>query len=403
MKIGLKLFSTNDFYINEALKLYKEKVYDYIELYVVPNSFEDFISLWKSLDIPFIIHAPHFRHGVNLAKKEQFEQNLLFSKEAQKYADTLNSKYIIFHPGIAGDLEESVRQINLIKDERILIENKPYSTVLNDGNICNGNSPEEIKYLLENTNASFCLDIGHCFCSANAQNIEPFQYLKEFFNLYPKMFHLTDNEFKSPVDKHLHFGDGDFNVEKILNLLHENAQITLETIKNSKENLDDFIKDVTQIKNYNFDILKASESDLTDVFNLSNDEQVRTNSFNSNKIKIEEHKSWFNKKINDPACLFFLMRNKQKNELIAQIRFDENEIKNEYTVNISIDPKYRGKGYASKFLKITSCNLPEQFGVKKIIANIKPANKASLYSFQNSGYKITEETSEKICLEYVQK
>ncbi len=69
-KIGLKLWSRNtDYYYDEAIRLYNDGVYDYIELYVVPNM-TDTIEKWKKLDIPFIVHCPHFAHGFNLAKIE---------------------------------------------------------------------------------------------------------------------------------------------------------------------------------------------------------------------------------------------------------------------------------------------------------------------------------------------
>lgn len=69
-KIGLKLWSRNtDYYYDEAIRLYNDGVYDYIELYVVPNT-TDTIEKWKKLDIPFIVHCPHFAHGFNLAKIE---------------------------------------------------------------------------------------------------------------------------------------------------------------------------------------------------------------------------------------------------------------------------------------------------------------------------------------------
>lgn len=255
MELGLKLFSINENYAKETVKLFEQKIYDFIELYVVPNSFENCINLWKPLNIPFIIHAPHFRHGVNLAKEECFEQNLKFAKEAKNFADALNAEYIIFHPGIAGNIEETARQLNIINDSRILIENKPYYTILDDGNICNGNSIEEIKFILENTKSGFCLDIGHCFCSANAQNIEPFDYLKQFLELNPKIFHLVDNDFSNSMDKHLHFGQGNYDLEKILNYLQSNSKITLETTKDSKDNLDDFIEDIRIVRSYEKNII----------------------------------------------------------------------------------------------------------------------------------------------------
>lgn len=255
LKLGLKLFSINENYMKEAVRLYEQGFYEYIELYVVPGSYEDCIDFCKPVKIPYIIHAPHFRHGVNLAKKECFEQNIIHAHEAKKFADDLNAEYIIFHPGIAGNIEETAKQLNIINDSRILIENKPYFTILDDGNICNGNSPEEIKYILDNTTTGFCLDFGHCFCSANARNILPFDYLNEFMELKPSLYHLVDNDFSSTIDKHLHFGQGNYDIEKILNYLPNGAKITLETTKDSKDNLNDFLNDVIVVRNYEKNII----------------------------------------------------------------------------------------------------------------------------------------------------
>ena len=74
-KIGLKLWSINtDYYLKEAERLYHKGVYDYIELYVVPDT-EDTLSAWKKLTIPYIIHNAHFAHGFNLAKSEAKARN----------------------------------------------------------------------------------------------------------------------------------------------------------------------------------------------------------------------------------------------------------------------------------------------------------------------------------------
>ena len=58
-KLGLKLWNINDScYYREAVNLYKKGVFDYIELYIVPDNLS-LIDKWKMLNIPFDIHAPH--------------------------------------------------------------------------------------------------------------------------------------------------------------------------------------------------------------------------------------------------------------------------------------------------------------------------------------------------------
>ena len=49
-KRGLKLWSVNtDYYYNEAIRLYNEGIYDYIELYIVPDTL-DTLPKWKRVN-----------------------------------------------------------------------------------------------------------------------------------------------------------------------------------------------------------------------------------------------------------------------------------------------------------------------------------------------------------------
>lgn len=244
-KLGLKLWNTNtDAYLAEAQKLYDQKIYDYIELYVLPNNL-DKLDKWKSLNIPFGIHAPHFQHGMNLSKKEYFESNMKLYEEVKTYADALNAEYIVFHSGTDGDYKETARQISIINDPRTVIENKPYKTLpFIDGDFYVGGKVEEIKYIIDTIGCKFCLDIGHAIASANCQKIEPYSYIEEFMKLEPSMYHLSDINVTSEMDEHLNYGQGTLDFERLFKIISKNPQITIETNKKSKENLDDFVQDV---------------------------------------------------------------------------------------------------------------------------------------------------------------
>ena len=244
---GLKLWSINKIYIEEAEKLYEEKLYDYIELYTVPNSYEEFGVMWSKLNIPYIIHAPHFLGGLNLSRKESKEKNMKMAEEVIKFGDKLKSETIIFHPGVDGDIRETASQLKEIGDRRILIENKPFFA-LKKGNICNGNSPEEIKFIMEKGKVSFCLDIGHAVCAANAYKKDSINFIKEFLKLKPKMFHLTDGDFKGLYDSHEHFRKGTFPIKKILDILPDSSSITVEVTKDSPYDLNDFSEDIKFLK-----------------------------------------------------------------------------------------------------------------------------------------------------------
>lgn len=251
-KIGLKLWSTNtDCYYNEAIRLYNAEVFDYIELYIVPDT-TNTISKWKKLNIPFIIHCPHFAHGFNLAKFEKKEYNFAIYKQVKEFADKLNAKYIIFHGGIDGNVEETAKQLASFNEPRALIENKPMIALPNKmgGKFCRGYNIKEIKQIIETANCGFCLDFGHAICSANSQGKDIYGYCREFIKFNPNMFHLTDNEdVTSPYDSHLHLKTGTLNISEIKTMLPRNAIITLETIKNSKKNLNDFVGDSVCMKN----------------------------------------------------------------------------------------------------------------------------------------------------------
>lgn len=252
-KRGLKLWSINtDTYYNEAQNLYEKGVFDYIELYVVPSSNET-LNEWKKLNIPFIIHCPHFAHGFNLAKVEKKDSNLDIYLQVKKFADELNSPYIIFHGGIDGSIEETAKQLKSFNEPRALIENKPMIALPNrmGGNFCRGYNPEEIKAVIETAGCGFCLDFGHAICSANAQKKNVYDYCREFLQFSPKMFHLTDiDDITSVYDSHPHLGKGQLDLEKIFQMIPDDTHVTFETIKNSKENLDDFKEDMNFLKGF---------------------------------------------------------------------------------------------------------------------------------------------------------
>ena len=248
--IGLKLWNINmDYYYNEAKKLYNNNVFDYIELYIVPGHL-DLIDKWKRIGIPFDIHAPHFAHNMNLSKKEYEKDNYNKYIEVKEYADALNTRVIVFHGGINGDYKETARQIRNFNDDRILIENKPYQPLkMNEDNKCIGSKYEEIKYIMEESSCGFCLDIGHAICSANSQGIEPYSFIEKLVTLNPKRIHLSDIDINSKYDQHLNYGQGNLNFNRILSIIPKDINITIETNKISKTNLDDYADDVYYLKN----------------------------------------------------------------------------------------------------------------------------------------------------------
>lgn len=250
-KFGLKLWSVNtDFYFKEAKRLYEMGVYDYIELYIVPGSTET-LPKWQSLNVPFNLHCPHFAHGFNLSDPSLEAHNKKIFDEVRAFADGLKAQFIVVHGGIDGDIEQTAKQFKALNDKRAIIENKPLDPLPNNigAKRCVGYSPEQIAFVKSETDCGFCLDFGHAVCAANSQNIEPYSYIDEFLALNPDMYHLTDiNDMSSPYDAHPHISKGKLDIKRLLNLIPQGKNITIETEKNSKESLNDFIEDIKCLK-----------------------------------------------------------------------------------------------------------------------------------------------------------
>jgi len=249
-KYGLKLWSVNiDLYKTEIERLYKEGLYEFIELYAVPGT-TNTIKSWEKLDIPYIIHAPHYAHGMNLANPDKLDSNIKLYEETKLFADELKAEYIVFHPGVGGEITETIRQFKLINDERILIENKPYKGLPQmEANFCTGSRIKEIKTFIEATGAGFCFDIGHAVAAAKTFNTDFMQLIRDFIELAPVLYHLSDTDINAETDYHYNFGKGNLDTKKILELLPDNAVITVETDKASKDNLNDFREDIEYLNN----------------------------------------------------------------------------------------------------------------------------------------------------------
>lgn len=128
----------------------------------------------------------------------------------------------------------------------------------------------------------------------------------------------------------------------------------------------------------------ANITDRQNVFDLSNDDMVRQNSINKNKILWENHVKWFDQRIKNVEEPFFIVEN-EKNDFVAQVRFDKKEYN---LISISISSKYRGKGLASYIIRVCS----EKSGLSPVVAYVKQENVSSLKAFKKAGYNEVDKT-----------
>lgn len=147
-----------------------------------------------------------------------------------------------------------------------------------------------------------------------------------------------------------------------------------------------------------FKIVLATIEDMKDVFDLSNDELVRANSFNPEKIQWEDHQKWYKNKINDKNCSYYLIKDFENN-LISQVRLDKINA-SEGNISISVSARYRGKGYGAKVLQAVSKKIIYEQYTKKINAYIKNENAASKSVFEKAGFVLKEKYTEKVRYEF---
>ena len=240
MKFGLKLWSTNTHLIPQAVNLIDEKIFDYIELFVVPTTpINPFI-----LDIPYVIHIPHDRYGVDINDAKKNKHSLQIINECQIWADKLNAQYLILHPG-EGSLQQGAGLLRELTDNRILIENMP-RVGINDEDM-SGYSPDQIKELIGESEKGFCLDLHHAVKAAVSMKRDYKEIIRDFLTIQPKIFHISDGDIKNEKDHHQDIGTGSFDFAFFKECI-ENSESKIITLETPRRNHFSFYNDVKNIK-----------------------------------------------------------------------------------------------------------------------------------------------------------
>lgn len=130
-------------------------------------------------------------------------------------------------------------------------------------------------------------------------------------------------------------------------------------------------------------IRKVISEDCDLLFTWANDDEVRKNSFNEEKILYSDHVKWFNSKLKqENFYMFICLENDNK---IGQIRIDI--VNDRATISYSIAREFRGKNYAVNMLKLLEQEIiKEQLAVTGLVAYVKYTNVPSLKVFQKLHY-----------------
>lgn len=244
-RYGLKLWNINHAWFPEAIKLCQQGTFDFIELYIMPGR-NDLVALKPLQGLDVRLHAPHENHGFNVFSLDTAAVEM-FRRDVVSTADFFQSKTIVVHAGAGTDATLYLKNLESIRDPRIIIENMPYHGI--HGEVCFGYSLEQLE-ALQAAGLRLCIDIGHAMKSAVTQKLDP----KEFFfaigkKFGPTYFHISDGDTGVLVDEHLSLGQGNYDfgwIKPWLAALGQNQ--TTELVFEIPKNGTDLANDVANLE-----------------------------------------------------------------------------------------------------------------------------------------------------------
>ena len=126
------------------------------------------------------------------------------------------------------------------------------------------------------------------------------------------------------------------------------------------------------------------DEDVRRIWEWSNEPGTRAASFSSDSIPWEDHVRWFQGKLVDPQCRFYVATD-DVGRPIGQIRFDLE--RSDAEVSVSLDAEFRGRGYGAALIRLACQKLFDESAVGTIHAYLKEANEASARAFFDAGFE----------------
>ncbi len=123
---------------------------------------------------------------------------------------------------------------------------------------------------------------------------------------------------------------------------------------------------------------EASGDDCTLLFKWVNDNSVRANAINKEKISWEKHKLWYASKLNSIDTFLYILS--LSDTPIGQVRFEQKE--DFWTIDYSIDKDYRNQGFGKAIIEKSF----KKLAGKTLKAYVLPDNFASTKVFTSLGF-----------------
>ena len=127
----------------------------------------------------------------------------------------------------------------------------------------------------------------------------------------------------------------------------------------------------------------ACEADCELLWQWANDAVTRHNSFNTAKITLAEHKTWFSQMMINKNIKIYIML--EDDIPVGQVRLS---FENRWQISYSIAPAFRGHGYGYTLLQLAEDKLTSYGHVGEVLyAEVKKDNIASQRIFAKLGFK----------------
>ena len=145
--------------------------------------------------------------------------------------------------------------------------------------------------------------------------------------------------------------------------------------------------------NNHLSLRKVIKTDEILLFDWTNGPDVRKWSFNKNSITLDVHKIWFKQKFDDVNVLMWIFE--VNSTPAGLVRLEKNN--SEVVLNYLIASQSRGKGLASKMLKMAMNEVGSYWQNIKVFAYTLPENISSIKSLERAGFYLESSSNEKNC------
>lgn len=135
---------------------------------------------------------------------------------------------------------------------------------------------------------------------------------------------------------------------------------------------------------------KATIDDVKSTYRWASDDKVRHYSFNKDLIGFSEHFSWFESKIHNQNCYYFILC--LGGQKIGSIRVDVNFKLNEGLISYLIDSRFHGNGFGEVILKLLEERILSDLSLKSFVLKglVMHENKASVRIFEKLNYSFSQ-------------